>query len=225
MNFENENTPITEHSPGQSMEIINPEPFALHGKNMSFILGIAPESIPDMPDSMDYNGISVEKKERNHLTIISPQLGKIIKQKAEENPEVINKINTLIQSFKWDIHLRNERYFLQETAYISNPLSKKMKRQIDSDESTEKVLQELQKNQGEHISIDTDSGTWCKAEDRASIIQKVDVPAIDNLYEGLNDMGITVETPPPHITLYTAGNPNGIGVPTYERLVKIGEEI
>jgi hypothetical protein len=53
-----------------------------------------------------------------------------------------------------------------------------------------------------------------KKEIRRSIIQLLEVPAMEKFYEKLNSaLGTQFQTPPPHITLYTAGGV-GIGIDT-----------
>lgn len=56
-----------------------------------------------------------------------------------------------------------------------------------------------------------------------SIIERIELPAMVPFYEALAALlGRTLAIPPPHVTLYTAGRSQGIGVPdvaTLQRLV------
>lgn len=49
---------------------------------------------------------------------------------------------------------------------------------------------------------------------RGAIIELLDLPAMEGFHRRLGRLlGCTLPVPPPHVTLYTAGDPEGIGVP------------
>lgn len=58
---------------------------------------------------------------------------------------------------------------------------------------------------------------------KAAIVERIALPAMADFHAGLGALlAHTLPVPPPHVTLYTAGEPEGIGVPdagTWERHV------
>lgn len=58
-----------------------------------------------------------------------------------------------------------------------------------------------------------------KAGIRSAIIEDVELPAMAYLHRWLGTLlGRQLPVPPPHVTLYTHGDPRGIGLPTETRL-------
>lgn len=71
-------------------------------------------------------------------------------------------------------------------------------------------------------------GEWWRLRDasgdrqRHSIIERIDLPALDTLYARLEAMlGRRLPRPPPHVTLYVAGDGHGIGVPDESRFARL----
>jgi hypothetical protein len=56
-----------------------------------------------------------------------------------------------------------------------------------------------------------------RKEDKQSIVEPVALPAMARFHAWLGQrLGLTLPVPPPHVTLYVNGDPEGIGVPDGE---------
>lgn len=62
-------------------------------------------------------------------------------------------------------------------------------------------------------------GTATGATRRSAVIELIDLPAMRPFHEALGRLlGRQLPVPPPHVTLYTAGDPRGIGLARRSRL-------
>jgi len=70
------------------------------------------------------------------------------------------------------------------------------------------------------------SGATMATEHRESYIQLVSMPDMITFYDALNSaLGIRLEPPPPHVTLYTKGNTMGIGINSQEEFLKLNPKL
>ncbi len=61
-------------------------------------------------------------------------------------------------------------------------------------------------------------------EPRESIIEMVETPGAGGFIAQLNELtGLALEEQPPHVTLYTKGNPQGIGVNTAQDIIDLSQ--
>jgi hypothetical protein len=61
---------------------------------------------------------------------------------------------------------------------------------------------------------------------RESIIEILQCPGAENFFESINRLtGLDLKEQPPHVTLMTKGNSQGIGINTAEEIIELGEKI
>lgn len=61
---------------------------------------------------------------------------------------------------------------------------------------------------------------------RESIIEMLQCPGAENFFASINELtGLELQEQPPHVTLLTKGNPQGIGITTAEEIKELGERV
>lgn len=61
---------------------------------------------------------------------------------------------------------------------------------------------------------------------RESIIEMLQCPGAENFFASINELtGLELQEQPPHVTLLTKGNPQGIGITTAQEIIELGERV
>ncbi len=205
-----------------AVEAILPEERIINPKTGTFLIPVETEGLPA---NFEFNGVQFSSSKEGHLTVIS--FGKAreaaLKKTLKNDPILAAELNQDVQDMDWeDVTLRPEMYHLVKDMDKVTAPSKALKQKLKDDRRREDALKQLQV-EGQRL----ENGMVVTPVHKESIIQMVDLPAMEKLYELLREKGIDLgEVPPAHITLFTAGDDEkGIAVNSEKDLEDMGTPI